>query len=106
MRTFLSLLLLVAVTTVPVSAGQRYSITLFEHKNFEGRSVTFTSAAANLKETGLNDRISSVKVVLGQKWLLCKNKKFRGGCIVIDRDVPDLESLGFNDQISSLKPVE
>jgi hypothetical protein len=102
----MTMVLLVAATAVPAFGASRFSITLFEHKNFEGRSVTFTSAAANLKETGLNDRISSVKVVLGQKWLLCKNKKFRGGCIVIDRDVPDLEALGFNDAISSLKPVE
>ena len=106
MHRFLLLLLLVAVAGAPAFATARYSITLFEHKNFEGRSVTFAGAAANLRETGLNDRISSVKVVLGQKWLLCKNKKFHGGCIVIDRDVPDLEALGFNDQISSLKPID
>jgi len=87
-------------------AAPRFSITLFEHKNFQGRSVTYNGATPNLKDTGFNDRFSSIKVVLGQKWLLCKNKKFKGGCIVVDRDVPDLDPLGFNDVISSLKPVE
>jgi len=83
-----------------------YSITLYEHKNFDGRSLTYTGAILNLKQSGLNDRISSLKVVPGQKWLLCKNKKFHGGCIVVDRDVPDLAEFGFNDMISSLKPVD
>jgi hypothetical protein len=83
-----------------------YSITLYEHKEFQGRSLTYTARSLNLRTTGLNDRISSLKVEPGQKWMLCKNKKFNGGCIVVDRDVPDLEQLGFNDVISSLKPVE
>ena len=105
MRLFCILLVLLAFVGV-AEAAPRFSITLYEHKNFEGRAVTFTGAAKNLKSTGLNDRMSSVKLVLGQKWLLCKNKNFNGGCIVVDRDVPDLEALGFNDTISSLKPVE
>ena len=89
-----------------VLAAPVYRITLYEHKDFQGRSLTYGAAVVNLSSSGLNDRTSSVKVVPGQKWLLCKNKKFRGGCIVIDRDVSDLADLGFNDMISSLKPVE
>jgi hypothetical protein len=101
----LSFLLLVGSLAL-ASAAPTFSITLFEHKDFQGRSLTYTEASPNLQATGLNDRISSLKVVPGQKWLLCKNKKFKGGCIVVDRDVPDLEPLGYNDKISSLKPVE
>lgn len=104
-------LLLPALAALLAAAGEaasppRYSITLYEHKNFEGRSLTYSEAVANLRPTGLNDRISSIRIVLGQKWLLCKNKKFNGGCIVVDRDVPDLAAFGYNDKISSLKPVE
>jgi len=87
-------------------AAPTYSITLFEHKDFQGRSLTYREAVANLSSTGLNDAASSVKVVPGQRWLLCRHKKFRGGCIVVDRDVSDLAPLGFNDRISSLKPVD
>ena len=105
MRVFVCSLLTIALSCAAFAAP-RYSITLYEHKNFEGRSLSITSVTKNLKSTGLNDRISSLKVVLGQKWLLCKNKNFNGGCIVVDRDVPDLEALGFNDTLSSLKPVE
>lgn len=83
-----------------------YSITLYEHKDYQGRSLTYSAAAVNLSGTGLNDRVSSVKVVPGGRWLLCKSKKYRGGCIVVDRDVANLAPLGFNDTISSLKPVE
>jgi len=87
-------------------AAPVYSITLYEHKNFQGPSATYSAAVVNLNSSGLNDRTSSVKVVPGQKWLLCKNKRFRGGCIVVDRDVPKLADFGFNDMISSLKPVD
>ena len=98
--------LLIGDLSVAAAPVPTYSITLFEHKDFQGRSLTYTGAVANLSSTGLNDRISSLRLVLGQKWLLCKNKKFHGGCIVVDRDVPDLEALGFNDTMSSLKPVD
>lgn len=90
----------------PVGAATPSSITLYEHKNYEGQFVTITSPTPNLSGSGLNDRVSSLKVVPGQKWLLCKNKKYRGGCIIVDRDVPDLDALEFNDAISSLKPVD
>ena len=60
----------------------------------------------NRGSAGLNDKVSSVKVVLGQRWLLCKDKKYRGGCIIVDRDVTDLAPYGFNDRISSLKPID
>ena len=83
-----------------------YTITLYEHKNFEGRALTYSEAVWNLSGTGLNDKVSSVKVVLGQRWLLCKDKKYRGGCIIVDRDVTDLAPYGFNDRISSLKPID
>jgi len=101
-----SAVLVASVFGANALAGPRYSVTLYEHKNFEGRSLSIAGVTKNLKATGLNDRISSLRLVLGQKWLLCKNKNFNGGCIVVDRDVPDLEALGFNDTISSLKPVE
>ncbi len=87
-------------------AAPTYSITLFEHKDFQGRSLTTSEAVVDLGGTGLNDAVSSVKVVPGQRWLLCKNKKFRGGCIVVDRDISDLAPLDFNDRISSLRPVD
>jgi len=105
MRLF-SICFLLMLAAATVFADPRYSITLYEHKNFGGRMLTVTDAVPNLSATGLNDRVSSLKVVLGQKWMLCKNKKYRGGCIVVDRDVPDLEALGFNDKISSVKPVD
>lgn len=93
--------------SAPVShAAPRLPITLYEHKDYGGRFVTITSPAPNLSGSGLNDRVSSLKVVPGQRWLLCKSKKYRGGCIIVDRDVPDLDALNFNDAISSLKPVE
>ena len=105
MRAFgFSVLIFALIGTA--QAAPSYSITLYEHKNFEGRALTFVGAMPNLKGTGLNDHFSSVRLVLGQRWLLCKNAKFKGSCIVIDRDVPDLDTLGFNDLISSLKPVE
>src|SRR5450432_769028 len=107
MRVVIALAVGLCLWTIGVATALPvYSITLYEHKDYGGSFLTVSQAVPNLRKSGLNDRVSSLKVVLGQKWLLCKNKKFRGGCIVVDRDVPDLRALDFNDMISSLKPVE
>ena len=37
-------------------------ITVFEDRDFRGKSATYTRDVANLADSGLNDRISSLKV--------------------------------------------
>ena len=62
---------------VPVAlAGE---ITLFEHRDFRGDSITLHRGAPNLDRTGLNNTASSI-IVRDGVWEVCSDAYFRGRC--------------------------
>jgi hypothetical protein len=80
--------------------------TLYEGPGFRGRSVDVYGETSNLANTGLNDRVGSIR--LGRRsgaWEVCKDSRFRGRCITIDRDVRDTNEIGMGSAISSLRPA-
>lgn len=83
--------------------GGRTPITVYEDSNYRGRSMTFNGEVSNLDRTGMNDRISSMR--LRGRWEVCTDAYFRGSCRVINGDERNLGSSGFNDRISSLRPA-
>lgn len=86
--------------------GFGYSgITVYEHPDFRGDSVTFRDAVPDLREHGLNDRISSIDVNGNQAWEVCRDINFEGGCRVFQGTIDDLRAEGWNDRISSMRAV-
>ena len=57
-------------------------ITVYEDPNFRGDSFTFRNEVRDLREEGLNDRISSLEVDGNQAWEVCRDVNFGGGCRV------------------------
>lgn len=53
------------------------SITLYEDKDFQGKSLTLQQSAPNLGGVGFNDKVSSLKVQSGT-WTLYTEGQFRG----------------------------
>lgn len=80
------------------------SITVYQDANYRGRSMTFREAIPNLRNSGLNDAISSMRLSRGS-WEVCEDANYRGRCQVINGDVRDLGRTGMNDRISSLRPA-
>lgn len=83
----------------------RPSITVYDEVNFQGTPVTFRSDVPDLREFGLNDRISSLQISGGGSWEVCENTGFGGRCTVISGSDRDLRGQNWNDSISSLRPV-
>ena len=110
-RLALALALAVSALSLDASAQQRgrgfgYSgITVYEHPDFRGDSVTFRDAVPDLRQHGLNDRISSIDVDGNQAWEVCRDVNFEGGCRVFQGTIDDLRSEGWNDRISSMRAV-
>src|SRR5688500_17716855 len=110
-RLSLALALAVSALSVDASAQQRgrgfgYSgITVYEHPDFRGDSVTFRDAVPDLRQHGLNDRISSLEVDGNQAWEVCRDVNFEGGCRVFQGTIDDLRAEGWNDRISSMRAV-
>ena len=112
LRLALAFMLAASAFSLDASAQQQrgrgfgYSgITVYEHPDFRGDSVTFRNAVPDLREHGLNDRISSLEVDGNQAWEVCRDVNFQGGCRVFQGTIDDLRSEGWNDRISSLRVV-
>jgi len=111
LRFALALALAVSAFSLDASAqrGRGYGgysgITVYEHPDFRGDSVTFRNEVADLREHALNDRISSLEVDGNQAWEVCRDVHFGGGCRVFQGTIDDLRSEGWNDRISSMRAV-
>src|SRR5688572_10268599 len=114
LRFALALALAVSAFSLDASAqrGRGYGgyngysgITVYEDPNFRGDSFTFRNEVRDLREEGLNDRISSHEVDGNQAWEVCRDVNFGGGCRVFQGTIDDLRSEGWNDRISSMRAV-
>jgi hypothetical protein len=81
--------------------GPRPQLMLYDHPNFQGRSMKVDADRASL--VFFNDQAGSVQVI--GRWELCEGRNFSGHCVRIDSDVRDLTRLGLNNRISSVRPV-
>lgn len=77
-------------------------VIIFEHNNYQGRSVRVTSDIPNLDHRGFNDRASSIRIVSGT-WEFCQNANYGGSCFTADASQNQLG--GFNDHMSSVRLV-
>lgn len=79
-------------------------ITVYRDANFRGASMTFRNEVSNLRSSGMNDQISSIRLGRGD-WEVCTDAHFRGDCRIIRDDERDLARSNLNDKISSLRPA-
>jgi hypothetical protein len=108
-----ALALALAISALPLDAsaqrgrgfGGYGGVTVYEDPDLRGDSVTFRSEVADLRQHGLNDRISSLEVDGNQAWEVCRDINFEGGCRVFHGTIDDLRSEGWNDRISSMRAV-
>ena len=103
----IDLVVVVFALGVGVSIAQpRQGITVYDDVNFQGVPATFRSDVADLREFGLNDRISSLQVAPGESWEVCENVNFGGQCVVVSGSDSDLRRRGWNDMITSMRPAQ
>jgi Beta/Gamma crystallin len=109
LRLALAVAVAASVFSLDVSAQRRgwgyTGITVYEDPDFRGDSVSFRDGVPDLRDHGLNDRITSIAVDGNQAWEVCRDVNFTGGCRVFTGPVDDLREEGWNDRISSLRPV-
>ena len=112
LRFALALVLAVSALSLDASAQRRsrgndgYSgITVYEHPDFRGDSVTFRNEVPDLRAHGLNDRVSSIEVDGNQAWEVCQDVNFGGRCRTFTGTIDDLREAGWNDRISSMRAV-
>jgi hypothetical protein len=79
---------------------------VFEDKNFNGRSATFLYDTPDLRTSGLDGRISSLRIVNGETWQACTGVNYTGRCQVFSGNESDLaKRTGWNDAIMSVRRI-
>lgn len=88
------------------------AITIYQKKNFNGRSMDVTNSVRDLWEAGFNNSMSSIRMTdASDKVLLFKKKGYEGGVLFFNgvREVSSISSLRqngkkfFNNAISSIR---
>src|SRR5215212_6884277 len=80
-------------------------ITVYKQPNFTGADRTFSETVTDLKGTGFNDQLSSVKIKSG-RWELCSQPAFKGDCMVLGPgDHARLDDKLFH-RVESMRPVQ
>jgi hypothetical protein len=80
-------------------------LTVFADPDYRGTSASFRNEIADLRDYGLNDRVTSMIIDGGQAWEVCQDVNFGGRCRTFSGSVSDLREAGWNDRISSLRPI-
>jgi hypothetical protein len=86
-------------------AYRRQTAVLYRARRWRGAAVRISGPAPNLADSGLNDRVGSIRIEPGDLWLVCEDAGFQGRCVRIDRSVADTRELGMRRAISSLRPL-
>lgn len=78
-------------------------ITVFADANFRGTTQTFQYDVSDLRSSGLDNRISSLRIGPGEQWEVCENRNYGGRCIVVSGQESNLQNNGWGDRISSIR---
>ena len=107
----ISLIVPVASGALIVVSGQGrqmggVGITVFVDRNYQGKSATFREEVPDLRPSGFNDRIRSLRVARGERWEVCEHSNYQGRCVVISGDEPDLRRNSWSNIISSMRRID
>lgn len=98
------------LANVSIASAQRWGrgatpqsgVCFYEDINFGGRYFcSSVGSTASAVPSGMNDRISSVRVFGNAAVTLFRDPNFRGDSRVITSDIADFRAMGFNDRLSS-----
>lgn len=82
--------------------GGPTGLIVYENPDYRGMRLEVSDSIPDLVDSGLDDQITSVRVMRGS-WQLCTGRDFNGQCWTIDADNPNLKPLGANDKVSSIR---
>jgi len=105
MKTKLIAFLLCLFTLPAALPTVAAEIQLFEHDNFQGRSITLRGPTPNFEPIRFNDITSSV-IVRSGTWELCMHADYGEPCRIFSPGEYRAVGERWNDQFSSARPVQ
>lgn len=86
------------------ASRSRHPLWLYEHGNFNGRTLRATGEISDLSSTGMNDVTSSIFISIGT-WQFCEHANYGGRCFTLGPGQYSEMPVGMNDTISSFRRV-
>jgi Beta/Gamma crystallin len=92
----------------PTSANDRGRIAVYSDGDFRGASLNIDGDISNLRNSGFNDRIQSMRIFSGN-WEACEDRDFGGACLVfgpgdyrrlppqLERSISSMRRIGSDD---------
>jgi uncharacterized protein YcfJ len=106
MDRYLKSALCIGTLVLAAQAVQAAQVTFYEGEGFRGRAFTTKRSVTNFKNSGFNDRASSVVVDSGD-WVACDDSEYAGRCVLLRRGAYDsLQRLGLDNRISSVRQAD
>ena len=90
------------------ASGGRARVDVYSEVDFRGQAITLNDDVDNLRNSGFNDRIQSMRVS-GGNWEACEDRNYGGSCLVfgpgdyrrlppqLDRSISSMRRLGGGD---------
>jgi hypothetical protein len=88
----------------PPSLVSADSVVVYEHVDFGGRHESYYNSTPDLRNSDMNDLISSIKV-RGGTWKFCENVNYEGRCETLETGEYRQLNNRMNDAISSIQRV-
>lgn len=101
MALAVSALVLGGGALMPAKA-QAQELIIYADAYYSGQSRRLNDDVYDLTDIGMNQRISSARVVSGV-WTICTRPNFGGTCQTLTGDVSNFAPTGLNDRISSIR---
>jgi len=86
-------------------SSARSGVILYSGKNFSGRTLSVRNDYGNLRTTGFNDAVSSIRIVGRGTWRFCSDRNYGGRCVNVSSDVRDMNRLAVRTAVSSIQRV-
>ncbi len=99
----------------PVWNGDRFRIEVYTEPDFRGAAWTLDADMGNLRDSGFNDRIRSMRIY-GGNWEACEDRDYGGVCMVygpgdyrrlppqLDRSISSLRKIGNDPSWNGITP--
>jgi hypothetical protein len=88
----------------PAGGPGKVGLIVYENPNYGGQRLEVAGSVPDLSPWGLDDEITSVRVLSG-KWMLCAGRDFNGQCWTITADSPNIKDIGANDKVTSIRKL-
>ncbi|MEB9625864.1 beta/gamma crystallin-related protein [Bacillus cereus] len=88
---------------IPGDKGE--GIYLYADANYLGKSIKLQNNVTNLKDIGMNDMVSSMRIIGSYEVILYEHANYSGKSVTVRNDISEFRNINMHDNVSSIKII-